>query len=55
VEAINSMILDNQRISTNKKAENLMIAQEGLAFIIHYILDVEKKAVKLISEFPNSL
>jgi hypothetical protein len=48
LDAIHSIILDDQRISTKRIAETLAIAQErvGYTSIIHEILDMRKLSVK---------
>jgi hypothetical protein len=46
VDAVHSMILDNQRISTKKIAETLVISRERIGCIIHEILDMRKLSTK---------
>jgi transposase len=40
VDAIQSRILDNRRVSVKKIAKTLAISQEGVGYIIHEILDI---------------
>jgi hypothetical protein len=46
VDAIHSMILNDQRIFTKMISETLVISQERVGYIIHEILDMIKLTAK---------
>jgi hypothetical protein len=48
VDAIQSMILDDRRISAKKIAGNLVISQERVRYIIHELLDIRKLSAKWV-------
>jgi hypothetical protein len=50
VNAIHSMILDDQRITTKKIEENLVITQKRVGYIIHKSLGLQKLSAKWVSE-----
>jgi hypothetical protein len=55
VDAIHSMILDDWRISTKKKAETVAISQERVDYIIHEILDMRKLSAKWVPKCLNAV
>jgi hypothetical protein len=54
VDAIYSMILDDWRIFTKKKAETLAISRERVGYIIHEILDMRQLSAKWVPKCLNA-
>jgi hypothetical protein len=54
VDAIHSMILDDQRISTKKIAKTLTITRERVDYIIHEILDMRQLSDKWVPRCLNA-
>jgi hypothetical protein len=54
VDAINSMIMDDRRISAKKIAETLAMSRERVGYIIHEILDMRNLSAKWVPKFLNA-
>jgi hypothetical protein len=54
VDAIHSMILDNQRTSAKTTAETLAISWERVGYIIHELLDMRKLSANWVLKCPNA-
>jgi transposase len=52
--AINSLIMDDRRISARKIEQNLAISRERVGSIIHEILDMRKPSAKWVPKCLNA-